>query len=58
MASERVFHFSSKFYLDGVLAPYVDRWLQDLNAIAEFTTLPKILMANGYLTALIGKDHE
>jgi arylsulfatase A-like enzyme len=35
----------------------MDRWPQDWNAIAEFTTLPEILKAHGYRTALIGKYH-
>ncbi len=34
-----------------------DRWPDDWNAIDEFKTLPEILVANGYRTALIGKYH-
>ena len=33
------------------------RWPEGWNAIAEFTTLPAILAAHGYQTALIGKYH-
>jgi len=34
-----------------------DRWPANWNALADFTTLPEILKANGYKTALIGKYH-
>ncbi len=35
----------------------MDRWPPNWNAVAEFITLPEILKANGYKTALIGKYH-
>lgn len=35
----------------------MDRWPHGWNAIGEFSTLPEILRANGYDTALIGKYH-
>ena len=35
----------------------MDHWPPGWNAIDEFTTLPEILKANGYQTALIGKYH-
>ncbi len=34
-----------------------DRWPEGWNAIAEFKTLPEILLDHGYNTALIGKYH-
>ncbi len=35
----------------------MDCWPKDWNAVAEFATLPELLRANGYQTALIGKYH-
>ena len=35
----------------------MDQWPQNWNALAEFATLPELLKANGYKTALIGKYH-
>ncbi len=35
----------------------MDQWPDSWNAVGEFVTLPEILKANGYETALIGKYH-
>ncbi len=35
----------------------MDRWPANWNAIGEFVTLPELLKAEGYATALIGKYH-
>jgi len=35
----------------------MDSWPDKWNALAEFETLPEILQANGYQTALVGKYH-
>ncbi len=35
----------------------MDQWPDNWNAVEEFVTLPEILQANGYATALIGKYH-
>ena len=35
----------------------MDQWPAKWNAVGEFVTLPEILKANGYETALIGKYH-
>ena len=35
----------------------MDQWPENWNAIEEFVTLPEILKAEGYKTALIGKYH-
>jgi arylsulfatase A-like enzyme len=35
----------------------MDQWPENWNAVDEFTTLPEMLNAHGYQTALIGKYH-
>lgn len=44
-------------WLDHSGPPHWAEWPSQWNALDEFTTLPELLTANGYDTALIGKYH-